>query len=244
MTRSSGPDPRLDAFSDRVMAAIALTPSPSPTRSFLVAIRSGSGHDAVAALVVAWHLATLRDWPVTPRVRARSLALVLAVAAILATGSMVAASAARMIVPHVDRTHVFESRGSVILEPTPTHVAATDGGRPQPSVTVPVPGVVSVAVSKKPPVPTGEHTPTGSGTRHTGTGGTTSTHAGDADPGDAGTADDRSDDGDGTHQGDDGAGSGMTGHDGSDAGNSSRTGDDGHDGTDSHQTDDGGTQGD
>ena len=60
MTHPSGPETRLDAFADRVMAAIALTPSPSPTRSFLVAIRTGSGHDAVAAFVVAWHLATQR----------------------------------------------------------------------------------------------------------------------------------------------------------------------------------------
>ena len=238
MTRPSGPEPRLDAFSDRVMAAIALMPSPSPTRSFLVAIRMGSGRDAVAALVVAWHLATQRDWPVTPRVRARSLALVLAVASILATGSMVAASAARVIVPHVDRTHVLEPRGSVILEPTPTHMVTTDAGRPQPSVIIPVPGVVSVAVSKKPPVRTSEHAPTGSGTKHTGTSGATSAHAGDADQGDSGTANDPSDDGDG-------AGSGTAGHDGPDAGDSDHAGDDGHDSSDGHQTDDdGGTPGD
>ena len=181
----------------------------------------------------------------TPRVRARSLALVLAVASILATGSMVAASAARVIVPHVDRTHILETRGSVILEPTPTHVATTAEERPQPSVTIPVPGVVSVAVSKKVAIPAGQHDRAGSGAKHPGTGGTTSTHAGDADRGDTGAADDASDDGDGTHQGDDGAGAGTAGHDGSDGEDAGHTSADGHDGTDGHQTDDdGGTQGD
>jgi len=218
VTRSKTSDSQLDAFADRVMAAIARVASPSPTRSFVEAIRTGSGRDAVAALGVAWHLATQRDWPVAPRVRARSLALVLAVASILATGSMVAASAARVIVPPVDRTKILDLRGSIIVESGPDHVAPTGSSRPHLApVTVPVPGVVSLAISKKVPISTGGQTPA-SGTRHSAPAGTTSTHDRDSDQADAGTPADHSDASDGTQSGADDAGSGMASGRGSDVG--------------------------
>src|SRR5262249_44823752 len=86
-------------FSDRVMAAIDATPSPSPARSFAGALRGWSLEDAIASLAVAWHLATVRSWSVAPNVRARSMALVLAVASVLATGSLVAAAAVRVAAP-------------------------------------------------------------------------------------------------------------------------------------------------
>jgi uncharacterized membrane protein YgcG len=94
------------AFVDRVMDAIEATPAPTPARSFIGALR-GSLDDAVASLAVAWHLATVRSWSVAPRVRARSIALVLAVASVLATGSLVAAAAVRVVVPvGMDDHHV------------------------------------------------------------------------------------------------------------------------------------------
>ena len=86
-------------FTDRVMGALVVAPVPTPTRAFLSAIRVGAAHDAVAALWVAWHLGTVRAWHVAPRVRARSFALVLAVATVLGTGSLAAAAADRVVVP-------------------------------------------------------------------------------------------------------------------------------------------------
>ena len=103
---------------------------PVPDAISLAAVRAGSGRDALAAVTVAWHLATQHDWPVAPRVRARSFALVLGVATILGTGSMVAASAAQVIVPHVDRTKILESRGSIILEPMQLQLPPTSSARP------------------------------------------------------------------------------------------------------------------
>jgi uncharacterized membrane protein YgcG len=87
------------AFTDRVMATIETMPRPTPARSFRGALRGWSWPDARASLTVAWHLATVRSWSVAPRVRAQSMALVLAVASVLATGTLVAASAVRMAVP-------------------------------------------------------------------------------------------------------------------------------------------------
>jgi hypothetical protein len=94
--------PTDEAFVDRVMSSIGVVPSPTPTRTFLAAIRAASVRDAFAALWVAWHLGTVRRWPVAPRVRARSFALVLAVASILATGSLAAAAAVRVVAPQVE----------------------------------------------------------------------------------------------------------------------------------------------
>jgi len=94
-------DPAIDreAFTDAVMAAIRPLSQPTPARSFISALRGWSWPDAVASLSVAWHLATMRGGSVAPRVRARSLALVLAVASVLATGSIVAAAAVRVALP-------------------------------------------------------------------------------------------------------------------------------------------------
>jgi hypothetical protein len=202
-----------DAFSDRVMAAVALVAGPSPTRSFLEAVRSGAGRDAAAALSVAWHLGTARG-TVAPRVRARSLALIIAVASILASGSMVAASAARVIVPHVDRSKILLESGSVIVDAGPDSVERTDtsAGRPTP-VTLPAPAVVVV-----PKPDSTEHQ--ASRDRHDAVGspapahGTTSAHADQPGDGDA-----------------ESSSSGPAGHDGSDESDQvpSASDDDGHD---------------
>ncbi len=89
-------------FTDRVMSAIALVPTPTPTRTFVAALRASAVRDALAALWVAWHLGTVRSWHVAPRVRARSFALVLAVTSVLATGGLAAAAAVHSIVPQRD----------------------------------------------------------------------------------------------------------------------------------------------
>ncbi|MEP6638306.1 MAG: hypothetical protein ABJC39_03070 [Chloroflexota bacterium] len=113
------------AFTDRIMAAIAEMPLPTPTRNFTAALRAGALRDAGSAIVVAWHLATVRTWQVAPRVRARSIALVLAVATMLATGSLATAAAVRIVVPSAfEHDRVIERPGSGALvpetaEPTP-----------------------------------------------------------------------------------------------------------------------------
>lgn len=116
-------------FTDRVMSAIALMPAPTPTRTFVAAARAGAVRDAVAALWVAWHLGTVRSWHVAPRVRARSFALVLAVASVLATGGLAAAAAVHSVVPQRDdRNPVSAPSGSSVDEgPVGNGQSASDG---------------------------------------------------------------------------------------------------------------------
>src|ERR1700730_617134 len=86
--RRVGDWPSLESrgFTDRVMDAIRRESLPTPTRTFLSAVRSLSTRDAAGALWVAWHLGTARAWPVAPGVRVRSMALVLSVACALGAG--------------------------------------------------------------------------------------------------------------------------------------------------------------
>lgn len=113
------------AFPDRVMAAIAELPLPTPTRNFASALRAGAACDAASAIFVAWHLATVRSWRVAPRVRARSFALVFAVVAMLATGSLATAEAVRVVAPFRVPHGQLDGRGSnvltpVVVQPSPT----------------------------------------------------------------------------------------------------------------------------
>ncbi len=95
-------DPSASAgFTDRVMADIAGEATPTTARSFVSALRRRSARDAAAVLWVAWHLGTVRRWRIATGVRARSIALVLAVICALATGSLAAASALRVAVEPV-----------------------------------------------------------------------------------------------------------------------------------------------
>jgi len=96
--RDGGPT-RPDGFADDVMRAIGRVALPSPTRTFLRAIRVHSLGTAVSALVVAWHLGTHRRWPIAPRVRARSLALVMGVTVVLSTGTLAAAATLTVVAP-------------------------------------------------------------------------------------------------------------------------------------------------
>ena len=111
-------------FTNRVMAAIALVPAPTPTRSFVASMRGRALRDALAALWVAWHLGTVRSWHVAPRVRARSFALVLAVASVLTTGSLAAAAAVHSVVPQRDDRNPVVAPGGSSLDEGP----AGDGG--------------------------------------------------------------------------------------------------------------------
>jgi hypothetical protein len=113
------------------MAAIALAPLPTPTRTFVAALRAGAARDAVAAVRVAWHLGTVRRWPVAPRVRARSFALVLAVASVLATGSLAAAAAVRVVVPHIEPAPATDPGGSGFDEHGPVMNPETPAVEPR-----------------------------------------------------------------------------------------------------------------
>jgi hypothetical protein len=106
------------AFNERVMASIASMPAPTPAGAFIVALKGGACRDAADSLAVAWHLATVRGSSVAPRVRARSMALVLAVATVLATASLVAAAAVQTVMPaHHERLEPLISRPGAIAEP-------------------------------------------------------------------------------------------------------------------------------
>lgn len=94
-------------FADRIMAAIAREAAPTPTRTFLAAARARSARDAGSALWVAWHLATVRRWRIAPGVRARSFALVLAVAAVLGTATIAGAAVVRVAADPV--VNLFQS---------------------------------------------------------------------------------------------------------------------------------------
>jgi hypothetical protein len=120
-------------FTNRVMATIETAPPPTPTRTFLCAVRSSAARDAVAALWVAWHLGTVRRWHIAPRVRARSFALVLAVAAVLGTGSLAAAAAVRVVAPPlIERAPVAAPVPSGVYDHDPVtngQTATDDPGR-------------------------------------------------------------------------------------------------------------------
>ncbi len=242
MNRRTAARSQGDAFADRVMAAIALVAAPSPTRSFIEAVRSGAGHDAATALSVAWHLGTARD-PVAPRVRARSLALVIAVASILASGSMVAASAARVVVPHLERSKVLLPIGSVIIvDDLPESIERADTEARHPvRLTVPVPVVVVVSKKDDPTVkPAGVdgHDPAGTAAP---THGTTSAHPGQTSGGGADPSHGGSNGGDGSEESD--QGQSTSGDDGRDQGDDGSSAGTGKDGTASGHGDDHGSGG-
>jgi hypothetical protein len=107
------------AFVDRVMAAVRLEVPPTPARALSGALRRRSLSDAGSALAVAWHLSTVRSWEVAPSVRVRSMALVLAVALALISGSVAAAGAVRLASDPV--TRLFQAhdddRGPLAIPP-------------------------------------------------------------------------------------------------------------------------------
>ena len=121
-------------FADRVMAAVGDEPRPSPTRSFIDALRARSLGDAVAAFRVALHLATVRRWSVGPRVRVQALALVLGILVALGVGSIAAAGAMSLVATGVNElgnviNNQFgtDEQGSVD-NPGPNDDASEQGG--------------------------------------------------------------------------------------------------------------------
>jgi uncharacterized membrane protein YgcG len=134
-------------FADRVMRAVAAAPRPTPTRSFLAALRQGAPRNAARSVSVASHLVTVRTWPVAPRVRARSFALVLGVVFVLTTGSLAAAAAVRQVVPlRLGEPGAIEVRSGAEARPTGRRPAAP-------------PAAVSVEMSAAPAHPGGEAAP-------------------------------------------------------------------------------------
>jgi hypothetical protein len=86
--------PRDVSFAQLVMDRVTHERRPSASRAFLAAARAGSARDALAALGTAWHLFTVRQWVIAPRVRLRAAALVLSVVGALTLGASLAAAAA------------------------------------------------------------------------------------------------------------------------------------------------------
>lgn len=118
------------SFTERVMTAIAVAPIPTPTRTFLAAIRAGAARDACAALSVAWHITTVRAWYIAPSVRTRSLALILGVVTLLGMASLVAAAATVQVVSPqwLERAQVADPVAPVNDEPAPAFDLPTRGG--------------------------------------------------------------------------------------------------------------------
>ena len=188
------------AFADLVMASIAAVPLPTPTRSFASALRAGAVRDAGSTVLVAWHLATVRSWRVAPRVRARSFALVFAVAAMLTTGSLATTAAVRVVAPlRLPHSRFVDGNGSNITapgaaEPTPSvSPVASPTAEPTeaaPAVVQPADPGGGSASTRHPtsPIAGGNHAPgSGDGEPHVG---------GDGDPVPEAT--------DGNHSSDDG----------------------------------------
>ena len=124
------------------MEAIARELQPSPTRTFFGAIRLRSLGTAVSALVVAWHLGTVRAWPIAPRVRARSFALVIAVAFVLGSATLVAAAAMAVVVPPSMEQPRVVDRAPAAFPATPTASSAPAATPPPADDPSPVPAVV------------------------------------------------------------------------------------------------------
>lgn len=184
------------------MAAIADAPTPTPTRSFVAALRAGAPHDAGSAITVAWHLATVRTWPIAPRVRARSFALVFALAAILATSSLATAAAVRVVVASgSEHERVIDHSGSgadkpVVVEPSPSNTP-----KPSPTSEPTRSAPATLPPAALPPTITGEDPGTSKPSRPS-----KSTEGGDQaidDHGGTDDANDRSDAEDGDHSPDD-----------------------------------------
>ena len=108
-----------DRFADHVMQAIAHAPQPSPTRTFLEGIHLRSVRTAASALIVAWHLGTVRTWPIAPRVRARSLALVMAVAFVFGSATLAAAAAVSVVAPPwMEQTRMIDAPAALPSMPS------------------------------------------------------------------------------------------------------------------------------
>ena len=191
-------------FADRVMTAIRLVPAPTPTRTFVSAVRARALRDALATLWVAWHLGTVRSWSVAPRVRARSFALVLAVASVLASGSLVAAAAVHSVVPQRDDSNLVVAPSGSSVDEGPagsgqgSGQSSQQGEKPR-ATAMPTPAEHHVVTTNHTPAPTdaGHHATTGDGTDatddHHGSGGGTATDGRDG-----------SEDSDDAHDGSDG----------------------------------------
>jgi hypothetical protein len=199
------------AFVDRVMTAIETQRAPTPVRAFGWSLRARAWRDALASLLVAWHLGTVRGWSVAPRVRARSMALVLAVASVLATGSIVAAAAVRVAVPDSDPRPPTATPGMPVAAPivdgqgvddSDQNVIQAPPSRPAPTAAA---GTESTARPSEAPVrdakpPAGGAAgTTGSGEHANDSHDTSESHDRSEPDGAGGTA--GTDDGDGSHDG-------------------------------------------
>jgi outer membrane biosynthesis protein TonB len=128
------------AFSDRVMAAVASEPRPTPTRVFMRSILHLSPRDASAAVLTAWRLAFRPTPRVRPALRAQSMALLLGVLIVVGLGGPFAASNGLGLLRSVQPPGVPAA--------TPPAVT-TDEATPAPTV-IPVTPIPSLEPSPEP----------------------------------------------------------------------------------------------
>ena len=119
------------SFTDRVMARVAVEPTPAPSRVFVRSLRRLAIRDALAALVAAWRLAFEPASPVTTSARASAAALFLSVIIVVGVGgAFVAGGALSLLGPDGAAPQELAPAAAPVESP-----AATIGPTPSPSPT-------------------------------------------------------------------------------------------------------------
>jgi len=108
----------MGTFGDRVMASVALEPTPTAARVFLRSLLTLRWHDAAAALATAWHLAFGASRSIPSFVRAQALALLVVTTLVLGTGGTFAAVGALRVLEGPSEPPVIDLP-VLVVDPTP-----------------------------------------------------------------------------------------------------------------------------
>ena len=115
------------SFTDRVMARVAVEPTPSPSRAFVRSLRRLAFRDALAALAAAWRLAFEPASPVATSARASAAALFLSVIIVVGLGgAFIAGGALSLLGPDGATPQELAPAAAptqtpaVTIEPTPS----------------------------------------------------------------------------------------------------------------------------
>lgn len=120
------PAPWSPDFVDRVMAAVAQEPRPSPSRVLLRSLARLHFGDAWATVATAGHLALGRSGTIPALLRAQSLLLVLALGVTLGGGTLAAAGAIRVIEDRLQAPRVEQPVLGPAVIPSPAPTLASD----------------------------------------------------------------------------------------------------------------------
>ncbi len=115
------PDPtrlRMGTFDDRVMASVALEPTPTAARVFVRSLLALRWREAAAALATAWHLAFGASRSIPSFVRAQALALLVVTTLVVGTGGTFAAAGALRVLEGRSEPPVIDLP-VLVVDPTP-----------------------------------------------------------------------------------------------------------------------------